>query len=302
MTGSTNLDKKQLERSLNGLTVINLGINLPGPLAASRFARMGAQVIKVEPPGGDPFARICPDWYKALLRDQQLIRLDLKDTLQRAQLDELLAGCDLLITASRPGALERLGLTWSVLHAQYPTLCQVAMFGYPTPEADRPGHDLVYQARAGLVTPPNLPVTLLADMAAAERVVSSGLALLLSCQRGNGGRYAPVSLFEAAEAFALPGRYGLTNPGQLLGGGFPGYDLYPTKQGWIALAALEPHFWERLVAELGLSPLEVQRQSLADLFRDRTAEYWETWALQLDLPIVKVRHHPSEAVRGLKPR
>lgn len=292
MVETTNLDKNQLSRSLNGITVINLAINLPGPLAASRLGAMGAQVIKVEPPGGDPFARACPDWYKALTCDQQVVRLDLKDTRQRSRLDALLIGCDLLITANRPAALERLGLAWQVLHDQDPKLCQVAIFGYPAPDEDRPGHDLVYQAGAGLVTPPNLPVTLLADVAGAERVVSSGLALLLSRERGNGGGYAQVSLFEAVEAFAAPIHYRLTNPGEILGGGYPGYNLYETQQGWIAVAALEPHFWERLVAELGLNPLEVQRQSLADLFRGQTAEYWEAWALALDLPIVKVRHHP----------
>jgi alpha-methylacyl-CoA racemase len=292
MVETTNMDKNRISHCLDGITVINLAINLPGPLAAFRLGGLGAKIIKVEPPDGDPFARACPDWYKELVCDQQVIRLDLKDTRQRAQLDGLLEGCDLLVTASRPAALDRLNLSWQVLHAQYPELCQVAIFGYPPPEEDRPGHDLVYQAVAGLVMPPNLPVTLLADVAGAERVVSHGLALLLARARGNGGGYAQVSLFEAAEAFAAPSRYRLTNPGGILGGGFPGYDLYRTKQGWIAVAALEPHFWERLVAELGLNSLEVQRQSLADVFGDQTAEYWEAWALELDLPIVEVRYHP----------
>ena len=129
-------------------------------------------------------------------------------------------------------------------------------------------------------------------MAVAERVVSCGIALLLSRERGNGGEYAPVDLFESAEAFAAPIRYRLTNPGDILGGGFPGYNLYQTKQGWIAVAALEPHFWQRLVAELGLNTLEVQRQSLANVFEGQTAEYWEAWAFELDLPVVKVRHRP----------
>jgi alpha-methylacyl-CoA racemase len=292
MLETTNADKDQLNHCLNGITVINLGINLPAPLAASQLSALGAQVIKVEPPGGDPFAHLCPDWYKALTRDQRVMSLDLKDTRQRAQLDAFLARCDLLVTANRPAASDRLGLSWSILHAQYPELCQVAIFGYPAPDEDRPGHDLVYQAVAGLVMPPNLPVALLADVAVAERVVSRGIALLLSRERGNGGGYAPVALFEAAEAFAAPIRYRLTNPGEVLGGGFPGYNLYQTKQGWIAVAALEPHFWQRLVAELGLNSLEVQRQSLADVFRDQTAEYWEAWALELDLPIVKVRYCP----------
>ncbi|MEJ2263397.1 MAG: CoA transferase [Anaerolineales bacterium] len=290
MLETTNADKNQLSHCLNGITVINLGINLPGPLAASRMSALGAQVIKVEPPGGDPFAHLCPDWYEALTRDQRVMSLDLKDTRQRAQLDALLAGCDLLVTANRPAALDRLDLSWPVLHAQYPELCQVAIFGYPPPDEDRPGHDLVYQAAAGLAMPPNLPVTLLADVAVAERVVSCGIALLLSRERGNGGEYAPVALFESAEAFAAPIRYHLTTPGEVLGGGFPGYNLYQTKQGWIAVAALETHFWERLVAELDLDPLQAQRQNLADVFRDQTAEYWEAWALELDLPIAKVRH------------
>jgi crotonobetainyl-CoA:carnitine CoA-transferase CaiB-like acyl-CoA transferase len=82
------------------LRVLSLAGNIPGPLAAARLHALGAAVCKVEPPGGDALAAACPAWYAALHAGQAVIRLDLKDAGDRAQLDPLLAAADLLITAS----------------------------------------------------------------------------------------------------------------------------------------------------------------------------------------------------------
>jgi alpha-methylacyl-CoA racemase len=94
-----------------------------------------------------------------------------------------------------------------------------------------------------------LPV-LVADLAGAERAVSAALLLLFTRERGRGAGYAQVALSEAAQSFAEPLRQGLTAPGGVLGGGFPGYRTYRARDGYVALAALEPHFWERLLQEL----------------------------------------------------
>jgi alpha-methylacyl-CoA racemase len=136
-----------------GVRVLTLAVNLPGPAAASRLWAMGAFVIKVEPPGGDPLARMCPGYYEDLSAGQEVVRLDLKDQQDRASLDDRLRATDLLLTASRPAALGRLGLSWSELHAGFPRLCQVAIVGHPPPEDDAPGHDLTYQARFGTLSP-----------------------------------------------------------------------------------------------------------------------------------------------------
>ncbi|HET7272157.1 MAG TPA: CoA transferase, partial [Rubrobacter sp.] len=97
---------------LGDLRVLTLAVNLPGPVAASRLGVMGASVIKVEPPGGDPLAEMCPGYYKDLCSGQEVLRLDLKDPEDRASLDDHLGRIDLLLTASRPAALGRLGLSW----------------------------------------------------------------------------------------------------------------------------------------------------------------------------------------------
>jgi crotonobetainyl-CoA:carnitine CoA-transferase CaiB-like acyl-CoA transferase len=271
---------------LQGLRIVNLAINLPGPLAAAELHRLGAQVSKVEPPGGDPLAHFCPPWYAALCAGHAVVQLDLKQAAGRAQLATLLAEADLLLTAMRPTALARLALDWPTLHARYPRLCQVAIVGAAAPHADRPGHDLTYQALAGLVTPPMLPRTLLADLAGAERAVSAALALLLGRARGDGAGYAEVALAAVAQDLAAPLRYGLTQPGGRLGGGWPGYGLYPAREGWIALAALEPHFWQRLQRELDLH--EPTHDELARLFSARSAAEWAAWAAERDLPLVMV--------------
>ena len=93
---------------LSGVRVLTLAINVPGPVAAARLLELGASVVKVEPPGGDPLARICPAWYESLTRDQKIVCLNLKEPDERVQLDHLLEASDLLITATRSSALERL--------------------------------------------------------------------------------------------------------------------------------------------------------------------------------------------------
>ena len=274
---------------LSNIQVLNLAYNLPGPAAAARLQQFGARVVKVEPLHGDPFAGLCPAWYAALSAGQQVLRLDLKRPAGRQQLDALLAASDLLITASRPSSLQRAGLDWETLHARFPQLCQTAIVGSPAPRQELPGHDLTYQAAAGLLQPPALPRSLLADLGGAEQTVSTGLALLLGRAGGQGGGYAEVSLEEAALAFAAPLHYGLTAPGGLLGGGLPVYNLYPTRQGWLAVAALEPQFWQRLAEELGLDSPQAPYEAFAQAFLERTALEWEQWAAGRDLPLLALR-------------
>jgi crotonobetainyl-CoA:carnitine CoA-transferase CaiB-like acyl-CoA transferase len=271
---------------LENLRVLTLAVNLPGPLAAAELQRLGAAVVKVEPPQGDPLNHALPDWYAQLHEGIEIIPLDLKTPEGRAHLEPRLAASDLLLTATRPAALARLGLAWDDLHGRHVRLCHVAIVGYPPPHEDRPGHDLNYQARAGLLVPPQLPRTCAADLAGAERVVSAALALLLARQRGQLAGYASVSLADVAEDLAAPLRQGLTAPGGALGGGRPGYGLYRARTGWVALAALEPHFFERLTRELSLSA--VGPETLAQAFLARTAAEWETWAQDRDLPLTAV--------------
>jgi alpha-methylacyl-CoA racemase len=254
--------------------VVSLAVYVPVPYAARRFAALGADVTAVEPSSGDPMATWCPGYYEALHVGQRVRRLDIKSPAGRAELDALLGDADLLLTSFRLSALKRLGLDWERLHAAHPRVSHVALVGFSGDE--RPTHDLMLQAAAGMVSPPALPRTLLADIAAGEQVVSAGLALLLGGEPG----FRSVSLEGAVQPFAEPLRHGLTAPGAMLGGGLPGYGLYRTRDGWIAVAALEPHFWSTLVAEVG--------EDLATVFATESAAHWEHWAADRGIPIVAV--------------
>lgn len=276
---------------LEGTRLVTLAQNVPGPAAAARLREFGASIVKIEPPEGDPLSRSNPAWYEALATGNDVIQLDLKETTDRARLDDRLAGADVLLTSSRPVALRRLGLGPEELGSRYPGLCRVAITGYPAPREDEPGHDLTYLAAYGLLAPPDMPRTLLADLAGAERAVTATLALLLNRDRGGKAGYAEVPLSEAAAFFGEPLRYGITAPGDVLGGGLPGYNLYRASDGWIAIAALEEHFWLKLQAELRLE--DAQREDLEKIFRHKTAEHWEEWAAEHDLPLKAVSSQPS---------
>ncbi|MGH2538656.1 MAG: CoA transferase [Candidatus Promineifilaceae bacterium] len=275
--------------ALTGVRLLSLALNIPGPAAVACLVGLGAQALKIEPPAGDPLAAACPGWYRELHTGVEVRRLDLKSSPGQAELERLLAECDLLLTASRPASLARLGLAWADLAGRYPRLLQVAITGYPPPDEERAGHDLTYQAAAGLLEPPRLPLTALADMAGAERAVSAALALLLGRERApeTSERYAEVALAEAAAAFARPLAHGLTAPGGLLAGRLPSYNIYPAADGWLALAALEPHFVARLAGALGLA--QVSSEALAAAFARRPAAEWERWAAGHDLPLAAVQ-------------
>ena len=272
---------------LAGIRVVSLAINVPGPVAAARLAALGAAVTKVEPSGGDPLAIASPAWYAELHARQRVTRLDLKEAQGRAALGDLLTPADLLLTASRPTALARLGLDWPRLHARFPRLVQVAIVGHAPPDAERPGHDLTYLAGAGLLAPPAVPRTLFADLAGAERTVSAALGLLFGRLRGGGAGYAAVALADVAAELAAPLRHGLTDPDGALGGEGARYNLYRTQQGWLAIAALEPRFRDGLARELGIACLD--RATLAAIFLTRTATEWEQWGKERDLPLAAVR-------------
>jgi alpha-methylacyl-CoA racemase len=272
---------------LQGVKIVSLALNVPGPVAAARLATLGAEVIKVEPPNGDATSAVAPAWYESLCQGQTVLRLDLKTPDGRTKLDELLAGADLLLASFRPSALQRLGLDWERLHVRHPKLCFVGIVGYLAPLEERTGHDLTYQGDLGLLRPPQMPPTLFIDLAGAERAVSMALALLNRAARWGEAGGAWVSLHECARDLAAPLKAGLTSSGGSLGGGYPLYGFYRANDGWIAIAALEPQFAERLLSELGLK--KADRTSLERIFLQRKAASWEKWAAGLDLPLVAVR-------------
>lgn len=271
---------------LAGVRVVSLAGTLPGPVAARRLRAEGAEVIRVEGPGGDVLRTVAADLVDALVGDQQVIQLNLKEPADRARLHELLDEADLLLTSSRPGALARLGLTREVVAQRWPRLGWVAIVGATGKRAEEAGHDLTYQAQAGLLgTGTELPRVLLADLSAAERVVTECVLALRQADLHGSGGYAEVGLVESARDLGEPLRHGLTAPGGILGGGHPAYAIYPARSGRVAVAALEPHFWARLLDLLGV---EGTHEALAAAFLERDAQGWEAWGSEHDVPVVAV--------------
>ena len=273
--------------SLAGRRIVTTAVNVPGPVAAAMLHDMGATVVKIEPPAGDPLATFAPAWYADLSARMEVVRLDLKTDDGRGRLDGLLADADVLITSSRPSSLERLGLLWPALHVRHPRVCHVAVIAYAAPRQDIAGHDLTYQAEAGLVTPPGMPVALIADLAGAHRVVISVLDLLFSRVRTGDAGFVEVSLAECADSFAAPLRHGLTADTGVLGGGYPAYNVYPARDGWVAVAALEPHLRTALARELGVDV--ENRGALTEALSRRTAAEWHAWADARGLPLTAIR-------------
>lgn len=265
---------------------MNASVNLPADVVGFRLTELGANVTKVEPPTGDPVWGASPEFYRMLTRNQEISKLDLKHDSGREAFDALVRDADLLVTSSRPSTLERLGLGRGAIETMYPHLMHVAIVGHPAPNSEIAGHDLTYIARHGLVDPPALPRTLAADLHGAERATTAAIALLLSRERNQRDRFTEVALDDSAAFLALPRQHGLTSKGGSLGGGSPWYGLYETRDGWIALAALEGRFQETIVSELSLESVSVP--SLAALFRTRTTEEWEGWAKEHDVPLAAV--------------
>jgi alpha-methylacyl-CoA racemase len=277
-------------KPLDGIRIVTTAINVPGPVAVAILRDKGAVVVKVEPPGGDPLSRWAPQWYSELSTGVEVLPLDLKTADGRERLHERLASADLFVTSSRPGSLGRLGLAWSELHARHPRLCHVAIVGYAPPRHDLAGHDLTYQAGVGLLTPPLMPISLVADLAGAQRAAVEAMNLLFARERTGAAARAEVALADCAKLFAEPLRHGLTAPTGLLGGACAAYGIYPAREGWVTVAALEPQFRAALGRALGVDV--ESRAALATALSEKSAAEWQQWAETRELPLYALRSQP----------
>jgi len=285
---------------LNGVRILSLALNLPGPAALMRCRQMGATCIKLEPPSGDPMGHYNKAAYAQLHEGVKVLSADLKTPAGQEAMHRELAKTDVLLTSFRPSAIEKLGLGWNKLHSAYPSLCHVAIVGAPGDRAEEPGHDLTYLADNGLVPGMELPATLYADMSgslmASEAVLK---AALLQGERYAGageahpnGVFIEVALSDAAAYLALPRQWGLTQPSGSVGGAHAGYRIYACKDGRAAVAALEPHFAAALCAAAGAQASDVRamfdpvtHQAIAAFLLTQTREQLDRLALEKDIPL-----------------
>jgi len=276
-------------KPLQGIKVLSLALNLPGPAALLRLHAMGARCLKIEPPAGDPMALYQRSAYADLHAGIRVLQADLKAERGQKTLQRELARADLLLTSFRPSALARLGLDWKRLHRRYPGLSLVSIVGWPGVQAEIPGHDLTYMAEQDLVPGLALPPTLFADMGGALLASEAVLqALLLRQKNGRGSRHE-VALSAAAAWLARPRHWGLTTPDGAVGGAHAGYRLYPCKDGRVAVAALEPHFAAALCAAADLPAGDLlapaTHAALARWFVQQTRRTLDALAARHDLPL-----------------
>jgi len=308
-----------MHEALAGLRVIDLTQLLPGPFATMRLAQWGAEVIKIEPPSGDPTRRF---WrsarehrngepgplFRMLNGGKELVAVNLRDAVGRAELLELISSASLLVESFRPGVMARLGLDSATLAQTNPRLvhCAITGYGQTGPWARRAGHDLNYLAMSGVLDQvataagemaiPNLPVADL--LGGAQAALSAMLAALWSAQRLGRGRFIDISMTHELLRHHVAARASLAVAGQvpprgrdLLSGGAPCYGIYATAEGrHLAVAALEHKFWAALCHVLGRPQWADQhwsrgqlpgseeatqlREELAALFASRSSAQW----------------------------
>ncbi len=270
-------------KALTGVRVLSLSLNLPGPAALMRCKAMGARCVKLEPPNGDPMGLYNPNAYEQLHLGVRIAKADLKTELGQRALHRELAKTDVLLTSFRPLALKKLGLTWKLLHKQYPQLNMVAIVGAPGARAEEPGHDLTYMAENDLIPGLELPASLYADMGGSLMATEAVLQAVLKQRSKGAGTQIEVALSEAASYIGLPRTWGLTKPGAAVGGGHAGYRVYACKDGRVAVAALEPHFAASLCGLVGISVT-----GMKTLFAPATHSRIASWMLTQSRPELEV--------------
>ena len=262
---------------LTGIRVLDLSRLLPGPFATLFLAEVGAEVIKLEHPGGEDMRRYLPEWddvsgapFALLNKGKKSITADLADPADTAAVKKLAASADIIVEQFRPGTLRKYGLDYASVAAENPRTiyCSITGYGQAGPSNDRPGHDLNYLADNGILDlapgapgARTVPPIALADLAGGSypAVVNMLLALRYRDQTGK-GCHIDISMTDSLLAFAyLPWAQGYaTNEWPQSGrgrftGGSPRYSLYDTKDGRVlAVAAIEDKFWNAFCAAIGL--------------------------------------------------
>lgn len=268
---------------LSGLRVLDLSIWRPGPYATQLLADLGADVLKLEPPNGDPM-RVFPELFARLNANKRSVVLDLKQAAQRDRAYELVAEADALVEGFRPGVAARLGMGESTVREVNPDLvyCSVSGFGQDGPLALRPGHDLNYQAYAGVLAPNGGPpvesALPIADLAGGTFAALAVCAALIGRSRTGAGEHVDVAMTDVLATWTGPlATTAMAGTDRPLGG-LPTYGSFLTADDrWITLGVLnEQHLWTAVCAVLGLDDLAgvemLERLDRHDEVRGRVVE------------------------------
>jgi crotonobetainyl-CoA:carnitine CoA-transferase CaiB-like acyl-CoA transferase len=266
---------------LAGVRILDFTIWRPGPYATQLLAELGADVIKIEPPGGDPM-RAYPGLFSELNVNKRSVMLDLKDGDGRRHALALVAEADVVIEGFRPGVAVRLGIGADDIHAvnTRAVYCSVSGMGQYGELSTAPGHDLNFQAWSGALAPDGgAPVTAavpIADLAGGMAAAFAICAAVVRQQRTGDGETIDVAMGDVLATWTGAIRPLATGVDENLRG-VPGYGTFPTADGgYVTLGIItEDHFWSGLCDTLGMSDARglsfLERMPRLDEFQARVA-------------------------------
>ena len=309
---------------LEGLLVLDFTRLLPGPFATQLLCNLGADVIKVEDTGMGDYMRTVPPSiqgvsyaYLMVNRGKRSLSVDLKTKEGWEILYKLVPKADILMEQFRPHVMKGLGMDYRTLARRNRKLiyCSFSGYGQTGPAKDVPGHDITFEAHAGILGVsgdhdghPAIPGVPMADLASGFNAAMSVLAALRTRDRTGKGEFVDVSIFDTAVSLMVLNlaRYLATGEEPVAGetlltGTFPFYNLYETSEGgWLAVAVVESKFWNAMCDLLGLPELKEAQFSderekarvvnlLKSRFRSKTKAEWEAIFSRANLPIVGVK-------------
>jgi alpha-methylacyl-CoA racemase len=316
---------------LDGVRVLELGGIGPGPHAAMILADMGADVVRVERPTGT--TEMLPPEQDYVLRNRRSVSADLKDAAQRDWVLTLADHADVLLEGYRPGVTEKLGIGPDVCRERNPRLIYGRMTGWGNdgPMARAAGHDINYLSLTGALamigrrgSPPLAPLNLVGDYGGGSMFLVLGVvAALYERERSGRGQVVEAAMIDGISTL-MAMYWTLTEHDawsprrgeNITDGGSPFYDTYECADGrYMAVGAIEPQFYARLLQGLGLSPDELPpqmdeaswpavKQRFAETFASRGRDEWAAIFAQLDacvtpvLALAEVADHPHMQARG----
>ena len=298
---------------LAGIRILEVGTMLAGPYATMMLADLGADVIKIEPPGGEISRTVGDSYFASLNRGKRSVVLDLTSDAGQRQLGELVADAHALLVNLKPSAIRRLGLTYDALKRHNEKIVCVALTGYGLDEGDEPAFDYVVQAATGIAAltgdpdgPPTLPGYSSADNSTG---LTAALGLLAQIVSGRGGQVdvclQDVMLSQLnyrASAYLNDG----VHPRRYPNGAHSYYvpaQLFPTADGYLALFITHDAFWKSFAAEAQICGFETMAERVSrrdevlavvtEALAKDTAKGWEARLRPLGLPAAAVRSLPD---------
>jgi alpha-methylacyl-CoA racemase len=296
-----------MPRPLEGVLVADFTTLLPGPLATLMLAEAGAEVVKIERPGGEDVRRFPPfrnghsASFAILNRGKKSLVADLKSEKDKAEVWALVERADVLVEQFRPGVMERLGFGYGAVKARNPKIiyCSISGYGQTGPRKPEAGHDINYIGATGLLSlapgpldRPTVPPGLIADIGGGTMpAVMNILLALLGRGKSGEGTHIDIAMADAMFTFAwyALATYHTTGrnpgPGELRhNGGSARYRLYPTSDGRIvACGALEQHFWLAFTKAIGLPEalveddrdVEATAEAVRKIIAAKPAAHWQ---------------------------